>query len=292
MAPTATPASLRIGRTLFEWGVRTYVMGVINATPDSFSGDGLLDPALAAERASEMVEAGAELIDVGAESTRPGGRAVDASEEWSRLDPVLRVVRAAVDVPVTVDTVKAEVADRALDAGADALNDINGLRGEGPPGDVPPGAGAMASMLARRGCPAIVMHNQRGRDGTGDPIADVLAGLEESLRLADQAGVDRELLILDPGFGFGWEVEQNLELLARAGELRALGRPLLIGTSRKSTIGAVLGRAEGERLWGTAATVALAVQAGVDIVRVHDVEQMVAVARLADAAVRVPVETL
>ena len=282
MANTASPKPLRIGRTLFEWGTRTYVMGVINATPDSFSGDGLLDATLAAERASEMVEAGAELIDLGAESTRPGGDAVDASEEWARLEPVLRAVRAAVDVPLTVDTVKATVADRALDAGADALNDINGLR-EDP---------HMASVIARHRCPAILMHNQRGRQGSGDPIADVAVGLEASLRIAERAGIDRDLLILDPGFGFGWTVDENLQLLARAGELRRLGRPLLIGTSRKSTIGVLLDRPEDERLWGTAATVALAVEAAIDIVRVHDVEQMVTVARLADAAVRVPVETL
>lgn len=287
MASTATPGSLRIGQTLFEWGARTYVMGVINATPDSFSGDGLLDAALAAERARGMVEAGAALIDVGAESTRPGGRAVEAGEEWARLEPVLRAVRAAVEVPLTVDTVKAEVAERALDAGADALNDIHGLRGTAPLVE-----GEMALLIARLGCPAVLMHNQRGREGSGDPVADVIAGLEESLRIAQEAGVDRELLMLDPGFGFGWTVDENLELLARVGELRALGRPLLIGTSRKSTIGAVLGRPEGERLWGTAATVALAVAAGVDIVRVHDVEQMADVARLADAAVRVAVETL
>jgi dihydropteroate synthase len=282
MATTASPKPLRIGRTLFEWGTRTYVMGVVNATPDSFSGDGLLDATLAAERASEMVQAGAELIDLGAESTRPGGDAVDASEEWARLEPVLRAVRAAVDVPLTVDTVKATVADRALDAGADALNDINGLR-EDP---------QMASVIARHRCPAILMHNQRGRSSSGDPIADVAVGLEASLRIAERAGIDRDLLILDPGFGFGWTVDENLQLLARAGELRRLARPLLIGTSRKSTIGALLDRPEAERLWGTAATVALAVEAAIDIVRVHDVEQMVTVARLADAAVRVPVETL
>jgi dihydropteroate synthase len=287
MAAIASPKPLRIGQTLFEWGKRTYVMGVINATPDSFSGDGLLDAALAAERACEIVEAGADLIDIGAESTRPGGDAVDASEEWTRLDPVLRAVRAAVDVPLTVDTVKATVADRALDAGADAVNDISGLRDEGLPGEE-----QMASVIARHRCPVILMHNQRGRDSSGDPIADVRRGLEASLRIAERAGIDRELLILDPGFGFGWTVEENLQLLARAGELRSLGRPLLIGTSRKSTIGALLDRPEGDRLWGTAATVALAVEAAIDIVRVHDVAQMVAVARLADAAVRVPVETL
>jgi dihydropteroate synthase len=282
MAPTAPPASLRIGKTLFKWGTRTYVMGVINAAPDSFSGDGLLDAALAAERVGVMVEAGAELIDVGAESMRPDAGTVDAGEEWARLGPALSAVRDAVDVPLSVDTVKAQVAERALDAGADAVNDFNGLREDSQ----------MASVIARRGCAAILMHNQRGRSSSSDVIADISVGLEESLRIAERAGIDHELLILDPGLGFGWEVGQNLELLARVGALRRLGRPLLIGTSRKSTIGALLNRPEGDRVWGTVATVALAVEAGIDIVRVHDVEQMVAVVRFPDAAVRLPGETL
>lgn len=282
MAPTAPPASLRIGKTLFKWGTRTYVMGVINAAPDSFSGDGLLDAALAAERVCVMVEAGAELIDVGAESMRPDAGTVDAGEEWARLGPALSAVRDAVDVPLSVDTVKAQVAERALDAGADAVNDFNGLREDSQ----------MASVIARRGCAAILMHNQRGRSSSSDVIADISVGLEESLRIAERAGIDHELLILDPGLGFGWEVGQNLELLARVGALRRLGRPLLIGTSRKSTIGALLKRPEGDRVWGTVATVALAVEAGIDIVRVHDVEQMVAVVRFPDAAVRLPGETL
>ncbi|MDP6605110.1 MAG: dihydropteroate synthase [Dehalococcoidia bacterium] len=273
---TAAPAPLRIGDTLFEWGSRTYVMGVINATPDSFSGDGVLDPSMVAARACAMVEDGASLIDVGAESSRPGRHSVDADEEWGRLGPVLRAVRAAVAVPVTVDTTKAAVAERAFDAGADALNDINGLRGDSD----------LAALLGRRGCPALLMHNQRGRGFSGDVIADIAAGLEVSLAIAKQAGLSRDAVMLDPGFGFGWEVEQNLEMLRRLAELKALGRPLLIGTSRKSTIGAVLGRPEGERRWGTAATVALAAQAGVDIVRVHDVREMADVARMADAVAR------
>ncbi|MSQ41694.1 MAG: dihydropteroate synthase [Dehalococcoidia bacterium] len=267
---------MRIGGHEFHWGTRTYVMGIVNATPDSFSGDGALDPARAAEQAAQMVADGAALIDIGAESSRPGAPAVDAAEEWGRLAPVLRAVRAAVLVPVSVDTAKAEVARRALEAGADAINDIHGLRGDA----------AMALLLARAGCPAVLMHNQRGRVSSGDAIADARAGLEASLELAERAGVERSRLLLDPGFGFGWEVAQNLELLRRLGELRALGRPLLVGSSRKSAIGAVLWRAEGERAWGTAATVALAVQGGADIVRVHDVREMAEVARMADAVVR------
>ena len=273
---TAHPAPIRIGGREFEWGSRTFVMGIVNVTPDSFSGDGVLDAALAAERARGMVEDGAALIDIGAESSRPGHAPVSAGEEWVRLEPVLRAVREVVEAAITVDTTKAVVAERAFGGGADALNDISGLRADPE----------MAPLLARRGCPAVIMHNQRGREFSGDVIADVRAGLEESLAIAERAGVDHAGLVLDPGFGFGWEVWQNLELLRRLDELRALGRPLLVGTSRKSTIGAVLERPERERGWGTAATVALAVQGGVDIVRVHDVREMAEVARMADAVVR------
>jgi dihydropteroate synthase len=275
-APTPSPPPLRIGSRDFAWGERTYVMGIVNATPDSFSGDGLLDPEAAGRRARAMVEAGADLIDVGAESTRPGYEGVDADEEWLRLAPALRAVRRAVDVPVSVDTSKAEIARRAFDAGADLLNDVHGLRGD-------PG---LALLLAMGRWPAVVMHNQRGREFGGDVIADVRAGFEASIAVAGQAGVPPHRLILDPGFGFGWGPAQNLEMVRRLGELRALGRPLLIGTSRKSTIGYVLDRPEQERQWGTAASVALAIAAGVDIVRVHDVAEMAQVARMADAVVR------
>jgi dihydropteroate synthase len=267
---------LRIGATEFNWGERTYIMAILNATPDSFSGDGILDPGLAAQRAIELVEGGADLIDVGAESTRPTHEPVDADEEWRRLEPVLRAARRAVDVPISVDTTKREVAERAFDAGADALNDVSGLRGD-------PG---LVALLARSGKPAVVMHNQRGRDSSGDVIADVLIGLEAGLAIADRAGVPRERLIVDPGFGFGFGPVQNTTVLRRLGELRALGRPLLVGTSRKATIGYVLDRPERERGWGTAATVALAIAAGADIVRVHDVAEMAQVARMADAVVR------
>ena len=274
--PLPYPAPIDIGGVRFEWGARTFVMGVVNATPDSFSGDGLLDPMRAAEQAARMAEDGADFIDVGAESTRPDHPAVDASEEWRRLEPVLRAVRDAVRVPITVDTSKAWVAERAFDAGADALNDINGLRADAE----------LAFVLARRGLPAVLMHNQRERTFGGDVIADIRAGCEASIEIAEAAGVPRERLILDPGFGFGWTPAQNLEMVRRLGELRSLGRPLLLGTSRKSTIGAVLDRPVGERLWGTAATMALAVAGGVDIVRVHDVREMLDVVRMSDAVVR------
>ena len=285
----SAPPPIEIGGRRFEWGARTYVMGIVNVTPDSFSGDGVLDPARAADQAARMVAEGADLIDVGAESTRPGHAPLSVDDEWARLEAPLRAIRAAIDAPITVDTSKAGVAERAFDAGADALNDVLGLLGDA----------ALAPLLARRGLPAVVMHNQRDRTaaraGGGDVMADIRAGLEESLAVAARAGVDASRLILDPGFGFGWEPEQNLEMVRRLGELRALGRPLLVGVSRKSTIGLVLGkppagypRAAGshERAWGTAAAVALAVQAGADIVRVHDVAEMADVVRVADAIAR------
>ena len=273
--PAQPPPPITIGGRCFEWGRRSYVMGIVNATPDSFSGDGVLDPAAAAEQATRMVEDGADLIDVGAESTRPDHEPLEAAEEWARLAPVLRALRDAVDAPLSVDTSKAYVAERAFDAGADALNDVHGLRADP----------TLAPLLAARGLPAVLMHNQRGRASGGDVIADVRAGLEESLAIAEAAGVRRELLILDPGFGFGIGPAQSLELIRRLGELRCFGRPLLLGSSRKSAIGWALGREQepaASRVAGSAATVALAIAAGADIVRVHDVREMADVARVTD----------
>ncbi len=189
---------------------------------------------------------------------------------------VLGAVRRAVRVPITVDTSKAEVARRALEYGADGINDVTGFLGD-------PG---MARVVAAAGVPVVLMHNQRGREFGGDVIGDVRAGLERCIATAEAGGVPRERLILDPGFGFGWGPVQNFELLRRLGELRDLGRPLLVGTSRKSSIGYVIDRPAQERQSGTAATVALAIQQGVDLVRVHDVDEMVQVARIADAVVR------
>ena len=267
---------IEIGGRCFEWGVRTYVMGIVNVTPDSFSGDGVLDAALAADQAARMVEEGADLVDVGAESTRPGHAPLSVADEWARLDAPLRAIRERVDVPITVDTSKAGVAERAFDAGADALNDVRGVLADSD----------LAPLLARRGLPAVVMHNQRDRTFGGDVVADIRTGLSESIEVAERAGVDPRRLILDPGFGFGWEPVQNLEMVRRLRELRDLGRPLLVGVSRKSTLGLVLDKPEAERAWGTAAAVALAVQGGADIVRVHDVAGMADVVRIADAITR------
>jgi len=271
--------SLTIGGRRFDWGSRTYVVGIINVTTDSFSGDGLgLDTEAAVAQGRRFAQEGADILDVGGESTRPGFQAVTLEEEMRRVLPVVERLAREVDVPISIDTYKAPVARAALKAGAHLLNDIWGFRHDP----------AMAPLVAELGVPAVIMHNQRGRD-FHDVIGDIRAGLEVSLGLAEQAGIPRQRLIIDPGFGFGWAEEHNLEMLRRLGELRELGLPILIGTSRKSTIGAVLGGVPAdERLMGTAATVAIAIAHGADIVRVHDMPEMVQVCRVADAVLRPP----
>jgi dihydropteroate synthase len=271
-----TPASMTIGGRQFVWGSRTYVMGVLNITQDSFSGDGLADNVEAAVEQGRRFEAeGADILDVGGESTRPGFQPISAEEEISRVVPVIRGLVQETSLPVSIDTYKLDVAEAGVRAGAHMLNDIWGFRHDQ----------GMARLAAQSGLPAVAMHNQRDRPFR-DVIGDLLAGFRESLRIAREAGIPEERLILDPGFGFGWEEEQNLEMLRRLGELMVLGRPILIGTSRKSTIGKVLDLPVEERLEGTAATVAIAIANGADIVRVHDVEAMVRVARMSDAIVR------
>lgn len=270
------PLPMCIGQREFVWGERTYVMGVVNVSPDSFSGDGIADPDEALAYGKRLISEGADLLDVGGQSTRPGFEEVPVDEEIRRVVPVIEKLVRETDTPVSVDTYKPEVAAAALEAGAHLVNDVHGFR-------LYP---EVARIVAEAGVAAVVMHNQRGRPFR-DVIADVRAGLEESFRVAREAGIRRERLIIDPGFGFGWIEAQNLELLRRLGELRVYGRPVLIGTSRKSTIGAVLGgRPPGERLFGTAASCALAIAGGADIIRVHDVRAMADVARVADAVVR------
>jgi dihydropteroate synthase len=267
---------LKVGRRVFKWGTRTYVMGIINVTPDSFSGDGVgTDFDAATELGVRLTAEGADIIDVGGESTRPGASEVDAAEEKRRVLPVIEHLSRLIDLPISIDTQKAEVAEAALSAGAALLNDVSGLRHDTE----------MPSVVARFGVPAVIMHNQRGRT-FHDVIGDIRVGLETSIALAAAAGVPRESLIIDPGFGFGWKHEHNLEMLRRLGELKSIGLPILVGTSRKSSIGAVLGLPENERMFGTAASVALAIANGADIVRVHDVKEMLEVCRFADAVVR------
>ncbi|NLG84883.1 MAG: dihydropteroate synthase [Firmicutes bacterium] len=274
------PPPIRMRGRAFVGGARTCIMGIINATPDSFSGDGLAgepDPVAAAvARAKAMVEAGAEIIDIGAESTRPGAAPVEAEEELARLLPVLRAVAAAVDVPISVDTYKAAGAAAALENGASLVNDVWGFQRDPE----------MVRVVAAAGIPAIIMHNQVGTEYAGDIMAAILRFLRRSIELAETAGLPAERVIVDPGIGFGKSREQNLEVLRRLGELRSLGRPILLGTSRKSVIGLTLNLPVGERLWGTAATVALGIAGGADIVRVHDVAEMAQVVRMSDAILR------
>jgi dihydropteroate synthase len=274
--PIAAPQPIVIGGREFVWGRRTYLMGIVNATPDSFSGDGLgYDVDAAVARAQRMAAEGADLLDVGGESTRPDAPPVPVEEELRRVIPVIKRIVQTVSVPVSIDTYKAAVAEAALSAGAVMVNDISGFRADP----------AMAEAVARFGVPAIVMHNQRGRI-FHDVIRDIRGGLKISFALAEAAGTPRERLIIDPGFGFGWTYPQNLEMLRHLAELKRLGRPILIATSSKSTIGAVLDKPTAERIFGTAATVALGIANGGDIARVHNVAAMRDVCLVSDAIVR------
>jgi len=269
-----------------EWGAQTYVMGIINVTPDSFSGDGLAIDTLSEEvrvqqavtQARTFVEEGATFIDVGGESTRPGAATVSVEQEMARVIPIIRALREALPagVMLSIDTYKAEVAEQALLAGACIINDIWALRGDP----------AMAQVAAQYEVPVILMANMRGYQKR-EIVSDVVRFLAGSIDMALAAGVAWERIIVDPGIGFGTTPEESMTLLRRLGELRVLGRPVLVGTSRKSSIGRILGGLPAsERLEGTAATVALSIAQRADIVRVHDVHEMMRVVRMSDAVVR------
>lgn len=293
------PAERRAVRRLplpLLWGWRTYVMGILNVTPDSFSGDGLLqeEDALleaALAQAEQFVADGVDILDVGGQSTRPGSTPVDAAEEAQRVVPVIEALRPRVNVPISIDTYWASVAEAALEAGADWINDVWALR-------MDPRMGAVA---AAAGCPLVLMHNRsRPKDvaqeerlggryvgvAYDDLIGDVKRELQERVDEALAVGVAPENIILDPGIGFGKTVSQNLQLIDELGQFRALGYPLLIGPSRKSFIGYTLDLPADQRMEGTAATVAIGIDRGADIVRVHDVKEMVRVARMTDRIVR------
>jgi len=260
----------------FRWGERTYVMGIINLTPDSFSGDGLGgDVATALSQAKRFQEEGADIIDVGGESTRPGATQVSANEELRRVIPVLERLSAEISLPISIDTYKSEVARQALEAGANMLNDVWGLKQDLK----------LAKLAAEKSVPLILMHNQQGTSYQ-QFIPEVMASLKQSLKLALDWGVAWENLIIDPGIGFGKTLEHNLEILRCMEEFKTLGRPILLGTSRKSLIGRVLNLPPQERIEGTAATVAIGIAKGADIVRVHDVAQMVRICRMSDAIIR------
>ncbi len=269
-------------------GERTLVMGVLNITPDSFSDGGrFFDEKRAVQHALEMQRAGADIIDIGAESTRPGSVGISAAEELRRLSPVLHALRGKLKIPISVDTQKSAVAELALDAGAQIINDISGLRNDPE----------LARIATKHGAPLILMH-MRGTPRTmqkgpfaRDVVKDVISGLRNSIATARKYGVKRSQIVIDPGIGFGKNYSQNYELLAKLPELAKLGYPLMVGTSRKGFLGATLAKngkpapAE-ERIFATAATVAASILNGAHIVRVHDVSEMVQVALVTDNLLR------
>ena len=263
------------GDTL-AWGSRTYVMGIINVTPDSFSGDALSgDISAVVNQAVRFQDEGADILDIGAESTRPGHEKVSMKEELARLMPALEAVAKRVELPISVDTYKAEVARHAVDAGAVIINDIWGLKAEPE----------LAQVAAETGAGLVLMHNQKGTIYQ-DLLPDVGSSLQTSVRTALDAGGPKENIIVDPGIGFGKTPDQNLEVLAGLNALKVAGCPILVGTSRKSTLGLLLDLPTDQRVEATAATVALAIAGGADLVRVHDVKEMVRVCRVTDAVVR------
>ena len=273
-----------IGDRNFNFGERTFVMGVVNVTPDSFSGDGAMSDddwtKRAVEQALRMEDEGADVIDVGGESTRPpahykGAEPVDAEAECRRVLPVIEALRGRLSAPLSIDTRKAEVAKAAATAGAALLNDVSML-----------GDPEMAGVAASTGLPIVISHI-RPKAVYDDPVTDVAHDLSEAIDKAEAAGVDREMIIADPGIGFGKKAEHSLAVLRGLRDIKSrLNLPLLVGTSRKSFIGAVLDLPVEDRLEGTAATVAMSIANGADIVRVHDVKEMARVARMTDAIVR------
>lgn len=288
--------TLQIGSFTFHWGSRTYVMGIMNVTPDSFSGDGMLATGqvleLAVEQARDFLANGADILDVGGESTRPGSAPVSAEEEMQRVLPVIDVLhRNFPDALISVDTYKASVAEEALRVGANIINDVWGFRADPE----------LAQVAAKYKTPVILMHNRSNpasvevRERLGGTylgaeyqnlLDDVKQELLASVEIALKAGVEERLIMLDPGIGFGKTREHNLELINRLGQIRSLGYPILLGTSRKSFIGFTLDLPPQERVEGTAATVAVGITRGADIIRVHDVKEMARVAKMTDAIVR------
>ncbi len=288
--------TLTMRGTSFVWGTRTFVMGIVNVTPDSFSGDGLVTQGAnfverAVAHAEQLLADGADILDVGGESTRPGSQSVSVEAELARVIPVIKALRARVNAPISIDTYKAEVARAALEVGADLVNDVWGWRAES----------ALRRVVAERGVPLVLMHNKSKRKDAaqsarlgaryvGVEYADLLGAVTADLRAqidrALDAGIAPGNLIVDPGIGFGKTREHNLELLRRLGELRVLGHPILLGTSRKAFIGYTLDVPPDQRVEGTLATIVLGIERGADMVRVHDVKSVVRVAKMTDAVVR------
>ncbi|MCL4273445.1 MAG: dihydropteroate synthase [Anaerolineales bacterium] len=288
--------SLQIGSFTFDWGSRTYVMGILNVTPDSFSGDGIIAKGdavdFAVQQAADFLKHGADILDVGGESTRPGSAPVTVDDEMERVIPVIEALHTNFpNAIISIDTYKAKVAEAAIRAGAHIVNDVWGFRADSE----------IASVAAKYKTPVILMHNRSNpasvevREKLGgtylgaeydDLLEDVKRELLVSVEIAKKAGVGENVILLDPGIGFGKTREHNLELINRLGEIRALGYPILLGTSRKSFIGFTLDLPPDQRLEGTAATVAVGITRGADIIRVHDVKEMARVAKMTDAMVR------
>ena len=279
----------------FHWGEKTYVMGIINVTPDSFSGDGILSGSEVQKNALDhvrsFINSGVDIIDIGGESTRPGAKVISWQEETDRIIPIIEAVRKETYLPISVDTYKSEVAQAALNAGADWINDVWGLRADPK----------MAGVAARANAPVILMHNRSkpteaelqthlgGRyigSVYNDLLGEISAELLDSVSIATKAGIKKDQIILDPGIGFGKTIAQNLELINRLDEICALGFPVLIGPSRKSFIGYTLDLPPSDRIEGTTAAVAVGIVRGASIVRVHDVMQIVRVTRMTDAITR------
>ncbi len=262
---------------LVDIGKRTLIMGILNVTPDSFSDGGSYNSLEAAvQRALEMEAEGADIIDIGGESTRPGSSEISAREEQRRVIPIIAALRKKTNLPISIDTYKAKVAKAAIEAGATMVNDVWGLQKDAN----------MAQVVARAQAPVVMMHNQLGTDYQEDIISAMQGFFEKSLEIASVAGISKHNLILDPGIGFGKTPEQNIEVMSRLKELKSFGLPLLLGTSRKSMIGHILDLPISERLEGTLATNVLGIAMGVDIIRVHDVEAHVRSARVTDAIIR------
>ncbi|KAB2329161.1 dihydropteroate synthase [Bacillus mesophilum] len=265
--------SLNCGPYTLDYGKKTLIMGILNTTPDSFSDGGKYNHAEAAViRAQEMVDAGADIIDIGGESTRPGHTAVSVEEELQRVIPVIEAVSSKVKVPISVDTYKAEVAKQAIRAGAHIINDVWGAKADE----------GMAAVAADTGAPIVLMHNRTDMSYT-DFHRDVLNDLFESIMLAKKAGVKDEQIILDPGIGFAKDLTYNLEMMRNLDKLVDIGYPVLLGTSKKSIIGQVLNLPINERTEGTGATICYGIQKGCQIIRIHDVKEMARMAKMMDA---------
>ena len=268
---------INCGSYKLKLGSRTYIMGILNVTPDSFSdGGGFLEIEKAVVHAKKMVLAGADIIDIGGESTRPGSKEVLAEIELSRVLPVVSRLVKEIGVPISVDTYKAEVAEKVLEAGAHIINDIWGLQRDSN----------MASVIAKYNVPIVIMHNQMGTEYEKDIMTSIKDFLEKSIKIALKAGIKKENIILDPGIGFGKSFEQNIEVIAKLGELNDLGYPMLLGASRKSMIGRILDLPPEERIEGTLATTVMGIIQGIDIIRVHDVIPNLRTVMVADAIVR------